>query len=236
LTSQKPDATVLLGGPVRKGLVHTTVASAAAEELRRRILDATYPSGVPLRQDALAEEFGISRIPLREALLQLEAEGLVRILPHRGAVVSELSIAEVEEIFELRAVLEPKLLEHSAPKLTLDDYASLRRTLAEFDTELRAGHVGRWGELNKAFHLGLYARADRPRTLGIVSKLLQESDRHTRLQLSYTDGRSRAEREHVELLGLCEAGRFQDAGTLLRAHIDNVGRTLIDFLTDRNRT
>jgi DNA-binding GntR family transcriptional regulator len=113
----------------------------------------------------------------------------VRILPHRGAVVSELSPSEVEEIFELRAVLEPRLLKHSAPRLTKEDYGALRSTLAEFDTELRAGHVGRWGELNKAFHLRLYARADRPRTSGLVATLLQEADRHTRLQLSYTDGR-----------------------------------------------
>src|SRR3954468_8942501 len=86
--------------PVRKGLGHLTMASAAAGELRRRILDGTYAAGLPLRQDALAEEFGISRIPVREALLQLEAEGLVRILPHRGAIVSELSTGEIEEVFE----------------------------------------------------------------------------------------------------------------------------------------
>jgi DNA-binding GntR family transcriptional regulator len=211
------------------------MASAAAEALRRRILDGTYAAGLPLRQDALAIEFGISRIPLREALLQLEAEGLVRILPHRGAVVSELSPSEVEEIFELRAVLEPRLLKHSAPRLTKEDYGALRSTLAEFDTELRAGHVGRWGELNKAFHLRLYARADRPRTSGLVATLLQEADRHTRLQLSYTDGRSRAEREHAALLDLCEAGQVRDACALLRSHIENVGDTLIAFLRERAR-
>ena len=100
---------------VRKGLGHRTIAAAAADELRRRILDGSYPGGRPLRQDALAEEFRISRIPVREALLQLEAEGLVRILPHRGAIVSELSIEEIEDIFELRALLEPRLLRRPVP-------------------------------------------------------------------------------------------------------------------------
>jgi DNA-binding GntR family transcriptional regulator len=149
--------------------------------------------------------------------------------------VSELSIAEVEEIFELRAVLEPRLLKCSAPRLTAEDYIALGSILAEFDSELRAGHVGRWGELNKAFHLRLYGRADRPRTLGLVSTLLQESDRHTRMQLSYTDGRARAEREHIELLHLCKTGQVREACSLLRAHIENVGTTLISVLSKRTR-
>src|SRR5262245_49947763 len=84
---------------ITKGLAHRTLAAATAEELRRRILTGSFPAGYQLRQDALASEFGISRIPLREALLQLEAEGLIKIIPHRGAVVSELSIAEIEELF-----------------------------------------------------------------------------------------------------------------------------------------
>jgi|tagenome__1003787_1003787.scaffolds.fasta_scaffold20491372_2 DNA-binding GntR family transcriptional regulator len=218
---------------VRKGLGHLTMASAAAGELRRRILDGTYAAGLPLRQDALAEEFGVSRIPVREALLQLEAEGLVRILPHRGAVVSALSTEEVEEIFELRALLEPRLLRRSAPRLTETDYTALRTTLSEFEQALRAGPVERWGELNTAFHVRLYERADRPRTLGLVSTLLRDSDRHTRLQLTYTDGRARAEEEHAELLSLCEARRIREACALLRSHIDNVGRTLVAFLAKR---
>jgi DNA-binding GntR family transcriptional regulator len=222
-------------GLVRKGLGHTTVASAAASEMRRRILDGTYAAGLPLRQDALAEEFGISRIPVREALLQLEAEGLVRILPHRGAVVSELSAEEVEEIFELRAVLEPRLLKHSAPLLTEADFSALRAILSEFEMALRAGSIERWGELNTAFHILLYQRAARPRTLGLVSTLLRDSDRHTRLQLSYTDGRARAEHEHAELLNLCEARKVREACGLLRSHIENVGRTLMSFLADRYR-
>ena len=194
---------------VRKGLAHKTIASAALDELRRRILDGHYEAGMPLRQDALAEEFGVSRIPVREALFQLEAEGLVRILPHRGAVVSELSAEEVQDIFELRASLEPRLLRLSAPLLQPDDLADLHAQLQEYGVELAAGHVGRWGELNTAFHLRLYARSGRPRSLALASNLLRDSDRHTRLQLTYTDGRARAQEEHAELLRLCEQGRIR---------------------------
>lgn len=218
---------------VHKGPAHRTIASAATEELRRRILEGAYKAGAPLRQDALAAEFGISRIPVREALFQLEAEGLVRILPHRGAIVSKLSATEVREVFELRSLLEPRLLRLSVPKLTTDDFDTLRTLLSEYEKELKAGRVLRWGELNTAFHMGLYARAERPRTLTLVSNLLRESDRHTRMQLSYTDGRGRAQREHEELLRLCREGQVRDACALLRSHIDHAGRALIAFIRER---
>jgi DNA-binding GntR family transcriptional regulator len=221
------------GAPVRKGIQHRTMAAAAADALRRRILEGAYPAGRPLRQDALAEEFGISRIPVREALLQLEAEGLVRILPHRGAVVSELSVDEIEELFELRALIEPRLLRRSAPRLTAEDHAALRAILAEFGAALRGGEAGRWGELNTLFHLRLYGRAGRPRSLALVSNLLRDCDRHTRLQLTQTDGRARAEREHGELLALCEAGDVRAAARLLRAHIEHVRDALVGFVRSR---
>jgi DNA-binding GntR family transcriptional regulator len=218
-----------------KGLGHRTMASAAAAELRRRILEGTYPAGLPLRQDALAAEFGTSRIPVREALVQLEAEGLVRILPHRGAVVSELSTGEIREVFELRALLEPRLLRQSVPRLTSEDFSALRTILSDFGSALRTDHVGRWGELNTAFHMRLYEKAGRPRTVAFVSTLLREADRHTRLQLSLTDGRERAAREHEGLLALCEAGDTRGACKLLKVHIEHVGAALVAFLQDRRR-
>ena len=100
----------------------TTVASAAADELRRRILAGDLGEGAQLRQDMLAEEFGVSRIPIREALMQLDSEGFVRIEPHRGAVVSGLSAEGIRELVQLRAMLEPYLLSESAPKLSESDY------------------------------------------------------------------------------------------------------------------
>ena len=159
------------------------MALAAADELRRRILAGEFPEGFQLKQDALAADFGMSRIPIREALVQLESEGFVRILPHRGAQVSELSPAEISELFELRALLEPRLLRLSAPRLTAEDYAALDAINAEYRVEIRALQPGRWGELNTRLHLRLMSRAEQPRTLAIVTALLQNTDRYTRLQL-----------------------------------------------------
>jgi len=220
---------------ITKGLAHRTLATATAEELRRRILTGSFPAGYQLRQDALASEFGISRIPLREALLQLEAEGLIKIIPHRGAVVSELSIAEIEELFDLRALLEPWLLQASAPRLTSGDFTRLDAILDEYSHELRTKNVMRWGELNTQLHLMLYQHSNRPRTMTIVTALLQASDRHTRLQLTYTDRMERAENEHAELVKLCRTRQFDAAAQLLEAHIVNVKSSLTHALSNLGR-
>lgn len=220
---------------VGKGLAHKTMAAATAEELRRRILAGAFPAGAQLRQDALAAEFGMSRIPIREALVQLEAEGLVTILPHRGAIVAELSPEEIAELFELRAQIEPALLRRSAPRLAASDYAELNAILAEYSVELRAQHVARWGELNTRFHMLLYRHAGRPRSLSIAESLLRSCDLHTRLQLSYTNGQERAEIEHTELVRLCRDARIDEACDLLRAHIENVGRSLGSFLATQRK-
>ncbi|HEY7690641.1 MAG TPA: GntR family transcriptional regulator [Dongiaceae bacterium] len=214
-------------------LGHRTRVEAAADELRRRILDGEFPEGFQLRQDALAAEFGISRIPIREALFQLEAEGLVNIHPHRGAIVSALSAAEVEEIYELRALLEPRLLASSAPKLTADDYRAIDAILDEYSAELRADHVGRWGELNTALHGLLYRHADQPRTAAIVAALLQNADRYTRMHISVTQGRERAEREHAGIVKLCRKGDVQSACALLEEHIRNAGKQLGEVIRRR---
>ena len=222
--------------PAQKSLQHRTIAAAVAENLRHRILDGDFKAGFPLRQDALANEFGVSRIPIREALMQLEAEGLVKIHPHRGAIVSELSTEEVQELFELRSLLEPRLLKASARHLTHNDYEKLNHILQEYSAELRANHVRRWGELNTEFHMLLYRHAGKPRALAIVANLLQECDRHTRLQLSLTDGMKRAETEHAKLLRLCESGRITDACSLLGMHIEEAGRSLQVYIENHQRT
>lgn len=215
-------------------LKHRTVSAALLEEIRRRVLDGRYPAGAQLRQDSLAEEFGVSRIPVREALFQLEAEGFVRISPHKGATVAALSAEEVGEAFELRALLEPRLLEHSAPRLTEADFAALDRVLAEYSHALTEGETGRWGELNTQLHRLLYSRAGKPRTEAMVANLLQECDRYTRLQLSADPSElARADREHREMVRLCRQGEVAAAVTLLRAHVAHVAGALKVFLYER---
>lgn len=216
-------------------IVPPTRATAAADELRRRILEGDYPAGMQLRQAVLAEELGISRIPFREALILLEAEGLVQLEAHKGAVVAGFSPEEVEELFEFRALLEPALLEKSAPHLTDADYAELDAILREYSDELRTHNPGRWGALNTELHSLLYRRAQSPRMLATADQLLKSTDRFTRMQLYYTDGRARAEKEHLEIVTECRAGNVKKAAKLLRQHILTAGEALVSLLCERQQ-
>src|SRR5579859_2538741 len=98
-----------------------SLTSAVADKLRDQIIRGEIPEGAQLRQDAIATQFQVSRIPVREALRQLDAEGLIAIVPNRGAIVPALSPDDVEELFAIRALLEPEILKHSTPRLTEND-------------------------------------------------------------------------------------------------------------------
>lgn len=219
-----------MGAPLK----HRTVSAAITAELRDAVLSGVYGSGEQLRQDALAATFGVSRIPVREALLQLEAEGLVHITPHKGAVVTGLSQAEVDDVFELRNMLETRLLRRSAPRLAGPDFARLDEIQAVFSDAISRRDSRRWGTLNAELHQALYCRADLPRTLAVVANLLTTSERYTRIQLSSEAAWQRAEAEHADLIALCKAGRIEDACELLSRHIATVHRELSDIL-DRQR-
>lgn len=207
-------------------LGHRTLSAAIVEQLRRDILDGTYAAGEQLRQDALAASFQVSRIPVREALFQLEAEGLVLIAPHKGAIVSAFSLEEIDDVFDLRVMLEPRMLEQSAPRLTPDDYAEISALDAAFAQAIAAHDVAQWGQLNARFHLALYRHARQPRTLAIVTSLLQTSDRFTRLQMNRSPAFTRAEKEHRQLLRLCRDGKLPQACDHLVAHIEKVRQDL----------
>jgi len=216
-------------------LKHRTLSSAIVDQLRQAILAGSYPAGSQLRQDALAQAYAVSRIPVREALFQLEAEGLVKIVPHKGAIVSGLSLDEINDVFDLRKLLEPRLLASSVPALTVEDFASVAGMEAAFEEAMKAGDVSRWGVLNADFHLALYARATQPRTLSIVAGLLQTSDRYTRLQLQRGSSIERAQAEHNELISLCRKKAMKEACRLLVDHIELVRRDLVAFLEERGK-
>ncbi len=207
-------------------IVHRTLAAAIVEQLRQGILAGQHEAGSQLRQDALAATFGVSRIPVREALFQLEAEGLVRIEPHKGAIVSGFALGEIDDVFDLRVLLEPRLLLRSVPRLLATDYAEITALDAEFASAIARQDVARWGELNAQFHLSLYRHAALPRTQAVVTALLQSSDRYTRVQMSRAAALARAQREHRQLLALCRKGQASAAAEFLVAHIETVRQDL----------
>lgn len=215
--------------PIRR----QTLTDMTLEAMRNAILRGQYPEGEPLRQDAIAAELGVSRIPVREALRQLEAEGLVVFNPHRGAVVSTLSLDEITELFELRAEIESDLLRRSIPHMKPEDHVRAKEILKAYEAALSTREVATWGELNWQFHSTLYAPSKRNFTLGLVGKLHQQSDRYLRMQLALTHGESRARDEHRAIAAAVRTADIRLAVRLMREHILGAGRALVAFLEDQ---
>ena len=212
-------------------ITRQTVTHQATEALRERILRGVYADDTPLRQDALAAELGVSRIPIREALRQLEAEGLVVFNPHRGAVVSSLSVDEIDELFELRAQIESDLVRRAVVRTTAEDVSRAKDILKAYEAAFRGAEVTEWGKLNWEFHSTLYAPADRPFTMAIIQRLHQQSDRYLRMQLVLTHGESRAIDEHRAILAAVAAQDVKLASSLMRQHILGAGRQLVRFVS-----
>jgi DNA-binding GntR family transcriptional regulator len=211
-----------------------SLTSAVADKLRDQIIRGEIAEGALLRQDAIATQYRVSRIPVREALRQLDAEGLIAIMPNRGAVVPALSPDDVEELFLIRALLEPEVLKLSIPRLTEDDFSEAASILRNYVSELRRDdHVSSWGRLNWQFHSVLYSRANQPRFLAIIRNVNNSGERYTRLQLYLTHGMKRANEEHHQILELCRQRDIAAACKLLRQHIEHAGDSLKQALEQK---
>ena len=214
--------------PVR--LQRQGMASQVADELRRRILAGELSEGAQLLQEQLASEFGISKVPIREALHQLEAEGFVVQQFHRGATVAGLSPDEIMEVFELRAQIEVWLLELGMAKATLDDVIAARGWAEKIAT---AEDPADFPELNWQFHEAMYRPAGKPFVLDHLRKLHSQAERYVRMQLSPDLNKEEVIRGHEELLELY-ARKDPRAKDRLLKHILGFAEQLTAYLTRIN--
>jgi DNA-binding GntR family transcriptional regulator len=195
--------------------------------LRHEILRGGLEPGLPLRQDEIAARHGVSKIPVREALLQLAAEGLVTAQPNRGFTVSQLRASEAEEILEIRAVLECQAVRIAMPNLTDEDLAAAARIL---DQAEGTDALDRWSDLNWEFHATLYGPAKRKRLLDLIRQVSYPTDRYIRVLISNANYRGRAEREHRAILSACAMRNADATAALLDQHIRQTGVLLAAFL------
>lgn len=196
---------------------------AITAALRADILSGAIAPGMRLRQDELATRFGTSRIPVREALLQLEAEALVIHDAHRGARVAPLTLDETLERMEIRMGLECLALKLAVPHMSELDFEHLESILAEYD---QAEVPAQWTACNWAFHTALYAPCGRPTLLALIQANFTNADRFLRLRLSQATGKERPQVEHREMLAACRAGDAARAATLLEEHIARSRKSL----------
>ncbi len=194
--------------------------------LRDGILSGTYPPGSALRQDVIASEFGTSKIPVREALVQLQSEGLVDIFPNRGFQVRPLAASELEEVFRLRLQMEPPAMAFGAQLAADADRLAARQALAKLNDAVSRGDFAVSGALNRAFHLQLTVPRLQPVTAEVLGRLLTLAERYVRAHLAPEGRGKRAAREHATLLKAWSAGDAPSVCELLQEHI---GSTLADL-------
>lgn len=194
------------------------------DELRKVIYAGAISPGAQLRQDELAHRFGTSRIPVREALRQLEAEGLVSILPNRGAKVSDLSLDQVLELLDIRIALECRALRLAIPNMIHADYEAAADILRSYDLE---PDPRRWGEMNWAFHEALYAPCGRAKLLAMIGANYGHVGRFIRAWVSRAAGKERPQREHYALLDACRINHVDRAVGTLEDHLLQTQKSLM---------
>ena len=207
-------------------------ADKLVDDLRSAIIRGQFADGQPLRQDEIAKAFGTSKIPVREALRQLEGEGLVDSIPNRGIVVSKMSEAELNEICEIRIDLETRALRLAIPRL---DTATLKAAENILDaTERDPDYLSTWSGRNWAFHNTLYAPAERPLLLRMIEDLHRKTERYLQMHVSMFQYRDRGQAEHRAILDACKRRDSAAAVRLLKAHITDVATMLAPHLMQRD--
>jgi DNA-binding GntR family transcriptional regulator len=204
-----------------------TASSAVTQLLRQSLDHGRWASGEPLRQEEIAAEFGVSRVPVREALFQLQAEGLVQMVPNKGMYVRSATAAELREWFRLRLLIETDVLEQAVP---LHDAASLNRLETVQAALDKARAVSDWIAGDREFHEALYAPAQRPESLAIVRRLRFLVDRFYFAKMKPT---TRAQAWHEEHHALIRAVRRRDAKAavrVLQAHLAETERSALAAL------
>lgn len=200
------------------------------EKLRSAILDGRLPSGTALRQQELATLFGVSRMPVREALRQLEAQSLVRVELHKGAVVAPLITEDAVEAYALRILFESEALRLSVPLLDAEDYALARQCIEELEEETDYSRIG---TLNRMFHMTLYAKTPNKRLMRLVEAGLNEEERFLRFNLSAMGLGKLAQDDHWELLRLAEAREIDAIVEALHNHLNRAVNAISRYLANK---
>ncbi|PZQ90687.1 MAG: GntR family transcriptional regulator [Leifsonia xyli] len=197
---------------------HGNSSARIAELLRTAVLRGEYQPGQRLRQEEVAQRFGASRVPVREAFRTLEADGLVTLVPNTGAWVSRLSLAECDEVYQTRERVEPLLLRYALPQL---DAARIDRLAALSEQMESADGVEEFLHLDREFHLGSYEVAETT-VLGDLVRRLWNTTQHYRraFTLLLDEHATRVVHdEHHMLVSAIRAGDADDAERILAGHI-----------------
>jgi DNA-binding GntR family transcriptional regulator len=190
-----------------------------ASEIRSAVLSGEMRPGMRIRQELLAAHFGASRIPVREALKQLENEGLVVLAPNRGAWIADVNSEESIEVYKIREAVEPLAIFESVPSLTDSDIDSLDATVRELE---RVTTLEGYIQLDREFHLRTYSRARMPQLLAMVERFWNSTQHFRRQFVKETfakDGLPFSDPQHLLLMDAIRGRDAEAAQVLVRLHI-----------------
>ncbi|QIE55673.1 GntR family transcriptional regulator [Pikeienuella piscinae] len=215
--------------PIRAASLHTSRTQTVADALRQAILEGALEAGERLNLDDLSEHFGMSRMPVREAIKMLEAEGLVKIYPYRGVEVSSLGADDLDELFGLRDVLERKAAARAVTRLSEGDLGKMKRILEDMDA-LMDQH-DEWIDLNRQFHKIVNRASGWPRLIEMIDVLRVNVERYVRAYVSMM-GRETPQREHWALYEACRNRDPEAAQAAISDHLRHTAESLASHLPD----
>ena len=205
-----------------------TWQEAAVEQLREAIIRGVYQPGQRLKQQELARTLGCSPVPVREALHRLAAEGFLVIDPQRGARVADFNSRELEEIYEVRTLLEGRAAERAAERMTPETARRLRAILDKMETPDVAPVD--WVRLNWEFHDGLYASAEQEFLRKTISNLRRSMEPYLRLDIAQVRNYAAGRREHRAILQACVRKDAKLAARHTIAHLRRTAQGLIEYV------
>lgn len=194
---------------------HAIAQDLVLASLREDIRTGWLMPGDQIVQESLAERYGVSRVPLREALKTLESEGQVCYFPHRGYFVAELSVADLLEVYRLRALLEAEAIRAAVPTLGDDDVAALADLAHDVDTASERDDLSEVTSANRRFHFALFDAAGMPRLSRLLRQLWEATDAYRSLYFQAPENRERIAGEHAAML---TALRARDTDALIALH------------------
>ncbi len=197
---------------------------AIVETLRAAILSGDIAPGERLNLDDLAQDYGVSRMPVRDALKQLEAEGLVTIYPHRGVEVSQLDAEDIRELFGIRIALEQKAVEMAIGRLRKADLDAMKEILLGMD-----GLTGRspdWIRQNAAFHQIINGACGWTRLIGMIDMLRVNVGRYVRSYVA-THGTEVPQKQHWDLYRACADADIEAAKRVIHEHLTAAATELV---------
>jgi DNA-binding GntR family transcriptional regulator len=205
-----------------------TLAEQVAARLREAVLSGQLPAGERLSQERLAEQYGVSRVPIRDALRHLQAEGLIESHPRLGTTVAQLSAADLDELYDMRLALEPALARLATANLRRADIAAMRRQL---DAMTSAPALSaEWFSAHDEFHNVLNARAGRDRMFALVERLRAQTERYLRMYRSAIDRADEHGAEHELISAAAESGDPERVAATVHEHLVLVRDRVLAYL------